>query len=79
MVKTYAYGYTRIGKNREYKKQIENFWLLLQQGDETLDYRLAVTAYDGAKMTIEPEGDHGFVGFSRFLNPIVEYLFDIPN
>ena len=59
--------------------QVENFWLLLQQGDETLDYRLAVTAYDGAKMTIEPEGDHGFVGFSRFLNPIVEYLFDIPN
>ena len=26
MVKTYAYGFTRIGKNREYKKVIENFW-----------------------------------------------------
>lgn len=60
-------------------KQVENFWLLLQQGDETLDYRLAVTAYDGAKMTIEPAGNHGFVGFSRFLNPIVKYLFDMPN
>ena len=26
MVRTYAYGFPRIGKNREYKKVIENFW-----------------------------------------------------
>ena len=26
MVKTYAYGFPRIGKNREYKKSIESFW-----------------------------------------------------
>ena len=26
MVKTYAYGFPRIGKNREYKKTIENYW-----------------------------------------------------
>ena len=26
MVKTYAYGFPRIGKNREYKKTIEGFW-----------------------------------------------------
>ena len=26
MVKTYAYGFPRIGKNREYKKSIEKFW-----------------------------------------------------
>jgi len=26
VVKTYAYGFPRIGKNREYKKVIENFW-----------------------------------------------------
>ena len=26
MVKTYAYGFPRIGKNREYKKTIESFW-----------------------------------------------------
>ena len=25
-VKTYAYGFPRIGKNREYKKTIEKFW-----------------------------------------------------
>ena len=26
MVKTYAYGFPRIGKNREYKKVVEGFW-----------------------------------------------------
>ena len=26
MVKTYAYGFPRIGKNREYKKIVEDFW-----------------------------------------------------
>ena len=26
MVKTYAYGFPRIGKNREYKKLIETYW-----------------------------------------------------
>ena len=26
MVKTYAYGFPRIGKNREYKKSIEKYW-----------------------------------------------------
>ena len=25
-IKTYAYGFPRIGKNREYKKSIEKFW-----------------------------------------------------
>ena len=25
-IKTYAYGFPRIGKNREYKKVIEKFW-----------------------------------------------------
>ena len=26
MVKTYAYGFPRIGKNREYKKLVETYW-----------------------------------------------------
>ena len=31
MVKTYAYGFPRIGKNREYKKSIEKYW---KDGDD---------------------------------------------
>jgi len=56
--------------------QVKDFWVLLQQGDETLDYRLAHNAYQGARMTLEPSGDHGFVGFERYLNAIVEFLFE---
>ena len=31
MVKTYAYGFPRIGKNREFKKSIEKYW---KNGDD---------------------------------------------
>jgi predicted esterase YcpF (UPF0227 family) len=55
--------------------QASDYWVLLQQGDETLDYRLALNAYEGARITLEPAGDHGFVGFDRYLNAIVEFLF----
>lgn len=53
----------------------KNLWVLLQQGDETLDYQLAVNVYNGARMTIEPQGDHGFVGFERFLHAVIQFLF----
>lgn len=52
----------------------EDFWVLLQQGDETLNYRLAVNKYQGAKMTIEPGGDHSFQGFERYLSEIFTFL-----
>lgn len=53
-----------------------NIWVLLQQGDETLDYRDALALYQSCRMTLEPLGDHGFVGFNRFLHAIVEFLFE---
>jgi len=54
---------------------VDRLWILLQQADETLDYSLAVEAYSGARITLEPLGDHGFVGFNRYLNSIVGFLF----
>ena len=57
-------------------QQPSNFWVLLQQGDETLDYQCANNAYQGARITLEPGGDHGFYGFERYLNAIVEFLFE---
>jgi predicted esterase YcpF (UPF0227 family) len=54
--------------------QPKNYWVLLQQGDETLDYRDALLVYEGARVTLEPLGDHGFVGFNRFLHAIIEFL-----
>ena len=52
----------------------ENFWVLLQTGDETLDYRQAEHKYQGAKMTIEQGGDHSFQDFERFLPEIFRFL-----
>lgn len=52
----------------------ENFWVLLQTGDETLDYRQAEHKYQGAKMTIEQDGDHSFQHFERFLPEIFRFL-----
>lgn len=49
------------------------YWLLAQEGDETLDYRLAVTKYQQCRQTIEPGGDHSFQGFERFHASIVEF------
>ncbi len=48
--------------------------VLLQTGDETLDYREAQTYYAGAQCIIEPGGDHSFVDFDRHLPSIAEFL-----
>lgn len=52
----------------------QHYWALLQKGDETLDYRLALEFYGGAKLTVEEGGDHGFQGFERYLPAVVEFL-----
>lgn len=51
-----------------------DFWLLQQTDDEVLDYQQAVTHFSGAKQTIEPGGDHSFVGFERYPAQIIEFL-----
>lgn len=50
------------------------YWLLLQTGDEVLDYREAVDFYAGCRQTVEEGGDHQFQGFERHLSGVVEFL-----
>jgi uncharacterized protein len=52
----------------------QNYWVLLQTGDETLDYRQALQKYQGAKLTVEEGGDHSFKDFERFLPEIFRFL-----
>ncbi|WKD49281.1 YqiA/YcfP family alpha/beta fold hydrolase [Microbulbifer spongiae] len=52
------------------------YWLLAQRGDETLDCRDAEDFYRNQRQTVEAGGDHGFQGFARYCDPIVEFLFN---
>lgn len=52
----------------------ENLLVMVQTGDETLDYRRAVDYYRGCKQVVEEGGDHRFQHFDRHLPAIVEFL-----
>jgi uncharacterized protein len=51
----------------------EHFWLLLEEGDEVLDYRHAVARYAGARQTVVAGGDHSFTRWTDYLDDIVSF------
>ena len=51
----------------------DRYWLLVEQGDEVLDYRQAVERYAGARQTVLPGGDHSFTRWIDYLDAIVEF------
>jgi len=53
--------------------QPQRFWLLVETGDETLDYRDAVRRYAGARQTVLSGGDHSFTRWNDTLDPIIEF------
>ena len=50
----------------------ERFWLLVETGDEVLDYRAAVDYYAGAEQSVIAGGDHSFTRFPEFVDAIIE-------
>ncbi|WCN10497.1 YqiA/YcfP family alpha/beta fold hydrolase [Marinomonas mediterranea] len=51
-----------------------NIWLMLQEGDEVLDYQAALNRFKQVeRLTHEKGGDHSFVDFDRFAETILEF------
>jgi len=48
-------------------------WLLVQAGDEVLDYRDAVRFYAGAWQYVQGGGDHAFTGFAALIPAILRF------
>jgi uncharacterized protein len=49
------------------------YLLLVETGDELLDYREAVEKYAGAKQVVVPGGDHTLQSFSRHIQLLLEF------
>lgn len=48
--------------------------VLMQTGDETLDYRSAVSYYQGCEQVIEEGGDHRFQNYEKHLPDVIKFL-----
>ena len=49
------------------------YLLLVETGDEVLDYRHAVETYQGARQLVIEGGDHGFSDFAKYLDIVLEF------
>jgi hypothetical protein len=49
------------------------YLLLVETGDEVLDYRLAVERYAGCRQMVVEGGDHSFTRFPDFVPQIIEF------
>jgi predicted esterase YcpF (UPF0227 family) len=49
------------------------YWLLLEEGDEVLDWRQARAFYAGCRQTVLPGGDHSFTKFPEFIPQLIEF------
>ncbi len=53
---------------------LENLFVLLQKGDEVLDYEEAFDVLEGAKMVVEEGGTHSFEGLERHFESIKRFF-----
>ena len=51
----------------------QDFLLLVETGDEVLDYRQAVVKYAGARQVVLEGGDHSFTRWDAYLDAVLEF------
>jgi predicted esterase YcpF (UPF0227 family) len=51
----------------------EKYLVLLETGDEVLDWRVAARKYEGARMSVRDGGDHSLQGFADHLPRILAF------
>lgn len=56
----------------------DRYWLLVETGDEVLDYRHAVARYAGCRQTVLEGGDHSFTKWDDYLDPIIRFAGLLP-
>jgi predicted esterase YcpF (UPF0227 family) len=49
------------------------YLLMVETGDEALDYREAVARYAGCRQIVLPGGDHGFTRFPEYVSQLIEF------
>ena len=52
----------------------KNLMLMLQKGDEVIDYKEALEMLPNAKLILEEGGDHSFLGFAEHLEEIEKFF-----
>ena len=51
----------------------ERYWIWLQTGDETLDYRQAAEFYRHCRLDIREGGDHSYQGFAERIPELLDF------
>lgn len=54
-------------------KRSAAYWLLVEEGDETLDYREAVGKYPDSQQTVLAGGNHTFSRWNDYLDSVIDF------
>jgi len=74
---SFEWNDTHLAMLQKYKierTKEENIFILLQKGDDVLDYKDALELLPNAKTIVEEGGSHGFDGIERYFSDIEEFL-----
>ncbi|XQW84180.1 YqiA/YcfP family alpha/beta fold hydrolase [Thalassotalea piscium] len=52
----------------------KNYLVMVQTGDEVLDYQQAVNKYQQCQLIVQSGGDHSFVNYSRLLPQVAQFF-----